>query len=258
MNRPDEVKVGLRRHSGSHCCESARPTLTRNRPPLTSSAPDNASPTRHSGPTLVRKVEELVRDASSRRFSERAVQALGHTGSMASLLIVTGPPGAGKSTVSGLLAARLSPSVLVEGDRFFAFLAEGAIEPWLPESQLQNGVVTEAAASATGRFAEDYDTIYDGVVGPWLLSTFVSVTGLVELDYVILLPPVDVCVARVRGRTGHGFSDEAATRRMHAEFDGASIDRRHVLAWGSAGPEETVNDIERARTEGLLRLVAGA
>ncbi|MCP5029109.1 MAG: ATP-binding protein [Actinomycetia bacterium] len=177
---------------------------------------------------------------------------------MVSLLIVTGPPGSGKSTISAMLVARLSPSVLVEGDRFFGFLAEGAIEPWLPESHLQNGIVTEAAAAATGRFAEDYDTIYDGVVGPWLLSTFASATGLVELDYVILLPPADVCVARVRGRTGHGFSDEAATRRMHAEFDGASIDRRHVLPGGSAGPEETVSDIEQARAEGQLRYVAGA
>ncbi len=182
---------------------------------------------------------------------------LGHTGVMASLLIVTGPPGAGKSTVSAMLAVRLSPSVLVEGDQFFGFLAEGAIEPWLPESRFQNGIVTEAAASATGRFAAHYDTIYDGVVGPWLLPTFVSVTGLAELDYAILLPPVDVCVSRVRARTGHGFSDEAATHKMHTEFDGASIDRRHVLAGSSAGPEETVHDIELARAEGLLRYVSG-
>lgn len=53
----------------------------------------------------------------------------------------------------------------VEGDAFFAFLARGAIEPWLPESKEQNEVVTRAAASAAGRYAAGgYLTVYDGVV----------------------------------------------------------------------------------------------
>lgn len=53
---------------------------------------------------------------------------------MGSLLVVTGPPGAGKSSVARILADSFDQSVLVEGDAFFAFLARGAIEPWLPES----------------------------------------------------------------------------------------------------------------------------
>ena len=47
------------------------------------------------------------------------------------------------------------------------FLVRGAIEPWLPGSAAQNEVVTQAAATATGRFAAaGYETVYDGVVGP--------------------------------------------------------------------------------------------
>jgi energy-coupling factor transporter ATP-binding protein EcfA2 len=74
---------------------------------------------------------------------------------MGSLLIVTGPPGAGKSTVAKLLADSMPRSVLVEGDAFFGFLANGAIDPWLPESHEQNTVVTKAAGKATGEWKDD-------------------------------------------------------------------------------------------------------
>jgi hypothetical protein len=149
---------------------------------------------------------------------------------MGSLLVVTGPPGAGKSTVCKDLMRGTQRSVLIEGDAFFGFLKNGAIEAWLPESHDQNTVVTEAAASAAGAFVRGgYTTVHDGVVGPWFLPTFAAGTGLDRLDYVVLLPTVDVCVQRVLTRHAHGFADEAATRKMHAEFAGAQVDERHVL-----------------------------
>jgi len=145
------------------------------------------------------------------------------------LVLVTGPPGAGKSTVATALATRFDPSVLVAGDSFFGFLATGAIAPWLPESNAQNEVVTEASAAAAGRFARDYVTVFDGMVGPWFLPTFAAATGLRRLDYVVLLPSLERCLHRVATRVGHGFDDPAATEKMHSEFTGATVDARHVV-----------------------------
>jgi hypothetical protein len=152
-----------------------------------------------------------------------------------------------------LLVAAAERSALVEGDALFGFLASGAIAPWLPASHDQNAVVTEAAASAAGAFARGgYQTVYDGVVGPWFLPTFGAATGLEALDYVVLLPAVEVCVRRVATRRDHSFTDEAATRKMHAEFADAAIDDRHVvrdLPDDVAGVAEAV---ETARASGAL------
>jgi hypothetical protein len=98
--------------------------------------------------------------------------------------------------------------------------------------------VTGVAASAAGNYASGgYLTIYDGVVGPWFLPTFFSETRLQGLDYVILLPDVESCVRRVDARRGHGFTDESATRKTHAEFVSAWIDGRHVLVDPPDDPE---------------------
>lgn len=173
---------------------------------------------------------------------------------MGSLLVVTGPPGSGKSTVSKIVVQRSGPSALVEGDQFFAFLARDAIEPWLAESHEQNTVVVGAAASATGRFTEGgFFTVYDGVVGPWFLDSFASAAGLTELDYVVLIPDAETCVERVLSRTGHGFRDQAAARKMHAEFADATVDPRHVLTIGSESVAEVVDRIWGAKEAGQLR-----
>lgn len=174
---------------------------------------------------------------------------------MGSLLVVSGPPGSGKSTAAQVLVERAVSSVLVEGDRFFAFLPRDAPEPWLPEAHDQNSVVVSAAAAATGRFvAGGYTTVYDGVIGPWFIREFASSAGVAELDYVVLMPALDTCLDRVKTRKEHGFRDSDATRKMYEEFSTAEVETRHVLALGSDTADEVATRIAGARGAGDLRL----
>src|ERR671927_815012 len=117
---------------------------------------------------------------------------------MTELVVVTGPPGAGKSTVAARLVEAFSPAALVPGDAFFAFWVRGCVDPWLPASHRQNEVVLRAAATAAGSYvAGGCAVVYDGIVGPWFLPSFAVATGLTGLHYAVLLPPLEDCLERV-------------------------------------------------------------
>lgn len=149
---------------------------------------------------------------------------------MTDLIVVTGPPGAGKTTVSRALVRLFELSALVSGYDFFAFIESGYIPPWTEEAHHQNQIVTGAAAAAAGRLTTGgYTVVYDGVIGPWFLDRFGAATGLAQLNYVMLLPPQDVCIDRVASRVGHGFTDLDAARHMYRDFAAADVDERLVL-----------------------------
>jgi cytidylate kinase len=169
------------------------------------------------------------------------------------LLVISGPPGAGKSTIAAAVADRWDPSVLIEGDVFYGFLRRGAIAPWLPEAHAQNMVVTAAIGAATGRFAAGPATVvYDGVVGPWFLPAFLGHAGLVSCSYAVVLPPVEQCVERVRTRVGHDFVDEDAARHMHDQFTASAIDPRHLFPNPPGAVAATVDAIVAAHAAGTL------
>jgi cytidylate kinase len=145
------------------------------------------------------------------------------------LIVITGPPGAGKSSISEHLANERTPSALVAGDSFFAMIKQGYILPWLPQARHQNSVIIEAAGAAAGRLSDIGFVVYDGVLGPWFLQTFLRAAGMVQLHYVILLPPLEVCLERVRTRSGHAFADLPVTRDMYEQFAKAAVDPRHLI-----------------------------
>jgi predicted ABC-type ATPase len=169
------------------------------------------------------------------------------------LIVVAGPPGAGKSTVAAVLADGFATSALVTGDEFFAFIRQGYVMPWLDEAHQQNGVVLAAAAAATGRLvAGGYPVVYDGVIGPWSLAAFLAATGLSELHYAVLLPPVQCCLERVRSRVGHGFTDLAATRDVHRQFADARIPARHLFTDERDDPATVAAHIRERVSDGSL------
>jgi hypothetical protein len=179
--------------------------------------------------------------------------AAGAADRAADLLVVTGPPGAGKSTAASLAAAAFSSSAVVRGDDFFAFLASGAVAPWLPASRTQNELVLRAAGAAVGTLVRGGMTVlYDGILGPWFLPEFTAAAGVAELHYAVLLPPLATCLTRVGVRTGHDVPAAEATRHMHAAFVAAAIELRHLVVEPRLAPQELADLLLRRYREGQL------
>ncbi len=87
------------------------------------------------------------------------------------MLIVTGPPGAGKSTIATSVARDSAKAACVEADWFWTTIVNGFIAPWLPEADTQNRTLLRSALLAAGALERGgYDTVIDGIVGPWMMD----------------------------------------------------------------------------------------
>lgn len=121
------------------------------------------------------------------------------------MIIITGPPGTGKTTASGIVAKEsdLDKSVHMHTDDFYHYLSKGAVPPHLPGSNGQNQVVMGALSEAAKRYAWGrYDVVVDGIVGPWFLEPWLNMAeeGM-EIHYIVLRASRDETMKRAVCRT---------------------------------------------------------
>ncbi len=140
---------------------------------------------------------------------------------MSQVVIVSGPPGAGKSSVCEALCERYDRTVHLETDDVYGWLRMGYIAPWKPGSADQNMMVSRAAARAAVAFArERYGVFIDGVIGAQHLPVYIEElrAAAVPVHFVVLLPPLEEMLRRAAGREKQipGAGDMFA--RLHAMF----------------------------------------
>ena len=178
----------------------------------------------------------------------------------APIVVVTGPSGVGKSTVSRLIAAEFERSALVEVDAFMAFIATGWVEPNLAEADHQNDVIGVALVAATLEFAAGgYTTVVDGHLFPPALEHIARNASRrdIPVHYAVLRADLATCWTRASGRpAGRWPLERESFDALHARFAALDLDDRHVVD-ATADAEQVAATVRAAMQAGTLTFVAG-
>jgi len=156
------------------------------------------------------------------------------------IVVISGPVGAGKTTVAKALADTAPPpAAFVEGDDFWFML----VKPDRPRHANFPIVMRAMFRAAAAMAAGGYEAILDFSMPPaFLKAAAVRVDDPVHL--VVLKPTLEVCAARAANRAEGVIADYAPYRELYEMFD---AEARHVIQ----NDDAPAADVAAAIREGL-------
>lgn len=170
------------------------------------------------------------------------------------VFVLSGPSGAGKTTVGRLLASRFVRGVHIEGDIFRRFIVTGRHEvtPEATPDALRQIVLRYelAAPAADTYFKRGFTVVLEDVIAGPLLPELLRMIKSEPCHLVVLLPSRDAVAERDRARGGGGY-DRLSVDDLYGLFERGTERRGVWIDSTDMTPEETVEEILRRTATAL-------
>jgi tRNA uridine 5-carbamoylmethylation protein Kti12 len=153
------------------------------------------------------------------------------------LVIISGPPNAGKSATAEALCQRYDRMLHIEVAVLRDFLRMGRLRPWdeSPEGGRQRALLIASACDMARRFLDaGYGVVIDDIVTPDELPAYrEALAGCrATAHFVVLLPPLDLLLERERARPTewHRAGRLDAVYQRFADWTGVAVIDPDALA----------------------------
>ncbi len=158
--------------------------------------------------------------------------------------LITGPPGAGKSTICEKLCEKFSKAVRIDVDYLRHMIRNGYVAPFpkTKESDKQISLATENACILANNFLKSEFNVFidDVVVSKEKLDTYYKLIN--NLIVFVLFPKESILVKRDKSRGENAMNERAL--ELHKEFNKIINDRKwHILDSSNHDIEQTLEEI---------------
>jgi adenylate kinase family enzyme len=168
---------------------------------------------------------------------------------MKSIVLLSGPVGAGKSTVAKeLVAISNAPVSYIEGDRFWGFIAKN--EEKSSRNKNFKMIMTAMIGAALPMALYGHEVILDFSIPPWFLETVHKVVkGKVSVHYIVLRPSEKICKVRAAKRDEGKIEDYSFYHELYLSFNTV---QKNIICDDVNEPAVVAAHVREAIDEGMF------
>lgn len=161
---------------------------------------------------------------------------------MTDLYIITGPAGAGKSTISRKIAESKSKSVLIEGDDIYHQVVGGYVQAWKQGNNLD--IFWKICIDMIDIYLSNgYTVVFNYIVNPENIKALQDKFKEYKIKFIILITDEETLLSRDKERPKDCQMGERCLTLLN-DFKNKNYNKNNFLDTSNLSVDETLEEIE--------------